>query len=201
MTLHPQAQVLLDMLNAAPGPTPEELTPALLREQYAALAMPAAVEGVDREDRTIPGPGGPLAIRIYRPVGGGVTPGIVFFHGGGWVIGDLETHDGGCAALAVASRCTLVAVDYRLAPEHPFPAPVEDCCAATAWVAEHAAEIGIDADRLAVAGDSAGGNLAAVVAQIARDLGEPTIRFQLLVYPVTDYEFTSRSMVDNADGY
>ena len=112
MTLHPQAQVLLDMMNAAPGPTPAELTPSALREQYASLAMPATVEGVDREDRTIPGPGGPLAVRIYRPVGAGTTPGIVYFHGGGWVIGDLETHDGGCAALAAASGCTLVA-------EHP----------------------------------------------------------------------------------
>lgn len=201
MTLHPQAQALLDALNAVPGPTPEELTPAMLREQYAALALPATVEGVEREDRSIDGPGGPLAIRVYRPAGAGVTPVVVFFHGGGWVIGDLDTHDGGCAALASASGCTIVAVDYRLAPEAPFPAPIEDCLAATIWVADHAAELGVDAARLAVAGDSAGGNLAAVVAQIARDLGEPTIRFQLLVYPVTDYEFTSRSMVDNADGY
>jgi acetyl esterase len=201
MTLHPQAKSLLDALNAAPAPAPEDLTPAALREQYAALALPASVDGVDREDRTIPGPGGALGIRIYRPEGDEVTPVIVYFHGGGWVIGDLDTHDGGCAALCAASGCAVVAVDYRLAPEATFPAPVEDCLAATRWVADHAEEIRVDAGRLAVAGDSAGGNLAAVVAQIARDLGEPQIRFQLLVYPVTDYEFTSDSMVDNADGF
>jgi len=201
MTLHPQAQMILDMVNAAPAIAPEDLTPTDLRESYAGLAMPSVVEGVTTEDRTIPGPGGDLAIRIYRPEGAGVTPVIVFFHGGGWVIGDLDTHDGGCRSLTAASGCTLVAVDYRLAPEAVFPAPVEDCFAATLWVQEHAAELGVDGTRLAVAGDSAGGNLAAVVTQIARDLGEPAIAFQLLVYPVTDYEFTSDSMVDNADGY
>ena len=201
MTLHPQAQMIIDMVNAAPAISPEDLTPADLRESFAGLAMPAAVEGVTAEDRTIPGPGGDLAIRIYRPEGAGVTPVVVYFHGGGWVIGDIETHDGGCRSLTAASGCTVVSVDYRLAPEATFPAPVEDCFAATLWVQEHAAELGVDGTRLAVAGDSAGGNLAAVVSQLARDLGEPTIAFQLLVYPVTDYEFTSDSMVDNADGY
>lgn len=201
MTVHPQAKVILDMVNAAPALAPEDLTPDDLRQSYAGLAMPADVPGVITEDRTIPGPGGDLALRIYRPEGAGVTPVVVFFHGGGWVIGDLDTHDGGCRSLTAASGCTLVAVDYRLAPEATFPAPVEDCYAATVWVQEHAAELGVDGTRLAVAGDSAGGNLAAVVSQIARDLGTPTISFQLLVYPVTDYEFTSDSMVDNADGY
>ena len=199
MTLHPQAQVLLDMMNAAPGPTPEELTPSALREQYASLAMPATVEGVDREDRTIPGPGGPLAVRIYRPVGAGTTPGIVYFHGGGWVIGDLETHDGGCAALAAASGCTLVAVDYRLAPEHPFPAPVEDCCAATVWVAEHAAEIGIDADRLAVAGDSAGGGLTLATLLALRDGGDALPATAVGISPWVDMEGTGESAVTRAE--
>jgi len=201
MTLHPQARTILDLVNSAPALAPEDLTPESLRESYAGLAMPAVVEGVTTEDRTIPGPGGDLPIRIYRPEGAGITPVIVFFHGGGWVIGDLDTHDGGCRSLVAASGCALVAVEYRLAPEATFPAPVEDCFAATRWVQDHAADLGVDGSRLAVAGDSAGGNLAAVVTQLARDLGEPTIAFQLLVYPVTDYEFTSDSMVDNADGY
>jgi acetyl esterase len=201
MTLHPQAQTILDLMNAAPAVALEDLTPQELRTQYAGLAMAAEVPGVTTEDRTIPGPATDLPIRIFRPEGSGVTPVVVYFHGGGWVIGDIDTHDGVCRSLALASGCTLVSVGYRLAPEWTFPAPVEDCFAATLWVQEHADELGVDGTRLAVAGDSAGGNLAAVVSQVGRDLGSPQIAFQLLVYPVTDYEFTSVSMVDNADGY
>ena len=141
MTLHPQAQTILDLMNAAPAVAPEDLTPQDLRTQYAGLAMAAEVPGVTTEDRTIPGPATDLPIRIYRPEGAGVTPVVVYFHGGGWVIGDIDTHDGGCRSLALASGCTLVSVDYRLAPEWTFPAPVEDCFAATLWVQEHADEL------------------------------------------------------------
>ena len=153
------------------------------------------------EDRSIPGRDGPLALRIYTPAGRGPFPILAFFHGGGWVIGNLETHDAPCRALANAAGCIVVAVDYRLAPEHKFPVAPEDCYAATRWVADHAAEIGGDPRRLAVGGDSAGGNLAAVVAQLSRDRGGPPLVFQLLVYPVTDHRFDTASYRENADGY
>ena len=144
------------------------------------------VEGVEREDRTIPGPGGPLAIRIYRPVGGGVTPGIVFFHGGGWVIGSHVSDDPLCRDLCHRAGVLIVSVNYRHAPEFRFPAAVDDGYAATKWIAEHAAELGGIPGRVAVAGWSAGGNVAAVTTQMARDAGGPTICGQLLLTPVTD---------------
>ena len=125
----------------------------------------------------------------------------MYFHGGGWVIGSLETHDGTCRELAAGAGCVVVSVDYRLAPEHRYPAAAEDCYAATRWCAEHAAELAIDARRIAVGGDSAGGNLAAVVAQMARDRGGPGLVLQLLVYPVTDHDFGTASYRDNAAGY
>ena len=190
-----------NMLNAAPGPTPEEVTPAMLREQYAALAMPAAVEGVEREDRTIPGPGGPLAIRIYRPVGGGVTPGIVFFHGGGWVIGSHVSDDPLCRDLCHRAGVLIVSVNYRHAPEFRFPAAVDDGYAATKWIAEHAAELGGIPGRVAVAGWSAGGNVAAVTTQMARDAGVPTICGQLLLTPATDGTLDTPSYRENAEGF
>lgn len=152
------------------------------------------------ENRVIDGPGGDLPIRIYRPAGtaAGPVPVVVYFHGGGFVAGDLDTHDG-IARLHVANTgAVVVSVDYRLAPEHPFPAAVEDAMAATEWVAAHAAELGVDPARLAVAGDSAGGNLAAVVAQLARDAGGPSIAFQLLWYPATCYDATLPSFTENA---
>ena len=201
MTLHPQAKALLDVLNLAPEVPTEDLVHHDLRAQYAALSMPATVEGVITEDRVIPGPHGDIPIRIYRPEGAGVTPVVLYFHGGGWVIGDIDTHDGGCASITAASKCTLVSVDYRLAPESPFPAAIEDAYAATVWVQENAEELRVDGSRLAVSGDSAGGNIATVVTHIARDVGGLEIAFQLLVYPTTDYEFTSVSMIDNSEGY
>jgi acetyl esterase len=134
-------------------------------------------------------------------VAGGALPGIVYFHGGGFVIGNLDSHDGTCRALANASGCAVVSVDYRLAPEHRFPAAPEDCYAALRFVAERGAELGIDARRLAVAGDSAGGNLAAVTALLARERRGPDVRFQLLVYPVADHAFDTPSYRDNAEGY
>jgi acetyl esterase len=153
------------------------------------------------ELRRIPGPSGEIPLRIYTPEGTGPFPGIVYFHGGGWVIGTLDTHDGVCRQLAKRSGAVVVSVDYRLAPEHKFPAAPEDCYAATLWVAENAAKIGADARRLAVGGDSAGGNLAAVVSLMARDRAQPKIAFQLLIYPVTDYSYDTASYRENADGY
>lgn len=152
------------------------------------------------EDRVIDGPGGDLAIRIYRPAGtdSGSAPVVVFFHGGGFVAGDLDTHDGTARMHAGDVGAVVVSVDYRLAPEHPFPAAVEDALAATEWVAAHAAELGVDPNRLAVAGDSAGGNLAAVVSQLARDAGGPSIAFQLLWYPATTYDGSLASFTENA---
>ena len=148
----------------------------------------------------MPGPAGEIRLRLYSNAAAGDAtpkPVIVYFHGGGWVIGDLESHDTVCRELAARSGATLISVDYRLAPENVFPAAVEDAIAATRWVSENAATLGVDADRLAVAGDSAGGNLAAVVALAARDAGAPKIAFQALLYPVTDFDLTRKSYEEN----
>src|SRR4051812_25944685 len=148
--------------------------------------MGAGEEVAAVDDRTVPGPAGDIPVRVYRPAGDGAQPVLVFFHGGGWVICDLDSHDATCRALANRSGATVVSVDYRLAPEAVFPAAVDDCVAATKWIGEHGGELGVDSSRLAVGGDSAGGNLAAVVAIAARDTGGPPIAFQLLIYPATD---------------
>ncbi|MBV9091526.1 MAG: alpha/beta hydrolase [Mycobacteriaceae bacterium] len=153
------------------------------------------------EDRTVDiGGERTIALRCYWPPGevDGPIPVVVFFHGGGFALGDLETHDALSRAHAVGAGAVVVSVDYRLAPEHPYPAAVEDAWAATRWVAAHAAELGADPARLAVAGDSAGGNLAAVVSQLARDAGGPPIAFQLLWYPATSWDFSLPSLVENA---
>ncbi len=201
MPLDPQAQVVIDMIQSLGVAT---LTPDTDPDEIRGLMNAAVVPSpivLDRlEDSAIPGPGGPLPIRIYRPAGAAPKPIIVYFHGGGWVLGSLDTHDATCRALARDTDAVLVSVDYRLAPEHRFPAAVEDSGTAVAWAAAHADELGGDADRLVVAGDSAGGNLAAVIAQRSR-VGGPKVAFQLLIYPVTDHEFTSDSMEDNAEGY
>jgi acetyl esterase len=154
-------------------------------------------------DGTVPGPGGDIPIRVYRPAGAGPEPLPVtmWFHGGGWVLGSVDEHDGACRELANASGVLVVSVEYRLSPESPFPGPLDDCFAATRWVAEHAGEIGGDPARLAVAGDSAGGNLAAAVAVRARDEGGPALAFQLLVYPAVDAEMSYPSLVENGEGY
>ncbi len=152
-------------------------------------------------DQSVPGPDGPIPIRVYHPVESpDPLPVVVFFHGGGWVLSNIDGHDSLARRIAQRSSCIVVSVDYRLAPEHPFPAPHEDCWAVTRWVAEHATAFGGDAARLAVAGDSAGGNLAAGVALRARDAGLP-LAFQLLIYPCIDTDFTRPSMIDNGEGY
>ncbi len=174
---------------------------ATMRAGMEMNQMPASFEVASVEDRQIEGPAGPMAVRIYRPHDA-TGAGVVYFHGGGWVVGSLDTHDNQCRELAHRSGATFVSVDYRLAPEHPFPAAADDCLAATRWVAAHAGELGIDPSRLAVSGDSAGGNLAAVAALDARDAEGPPLRFQALIYPCCDAD-PGRwpSFTENATGY
>jgi acetyl esterase len=201
--LHPKCQEFLDQLAAAGMPELGTLPVAETREAFKGVAAfggpPEPLARVD--ERSIPGPGGEIRLRIYTPEGRGALPVLVYFHGGGWVIGTFETHDGVCRHLAKQSQAIVVSVDYRLAPEHKFPAAAEDCYAATRWVADNAAALGADAKRLAVGGDSAGGNLAAVVSLMARDRGKPKIAFQMLIYPVTNHAYDTPSYRDNADGY
>lgn len=187
MPLHPVIQTAL--ASAAALPAYDTLPVAQARAQ-AKLGYPPRKDPVqvgEVRNLDIPGPGGALALRIYRPVGQAPSPVIVFFHGSGFVILDLDTHDDICRRLCVGASCIVVSVDYRLAPEHKFPAAPDDCLAATRWVAAHAGEFGGDASRMVVAGDSAGGCLAAVTAQRIRDEGGPPLQGQLLWYPVTDY--------------
>ncbi|MDT7583500.1 MAG: acetyl esterase [Pseudonocardiales bacterium] len=203
MPVHPEAQGLLDALAEAGLPATEEMTVPNAR---AATAGFLALQGEPVEvasvlDRTVPGPAGEIPVRVYTPAGEGPLPVVVYFHGGGWVIGDLEVVDQPCRQLASAAGAIVVSVDYRLAPEHRYPAAFDDCYAATVWVGAHAAEIGGDPARLAVAGDSAGGNLAAAVALAARDRGGPELAAQLLIYPVTDFNFGTASYQDNREGY
>lgn len=156
------------------------------------------------ENRHISGPHGAIGLRCYRPLGsapGQALPALIYIHGGGWTIGDLDTHDTLCRCLANQAQCAVVSVDYRLGPEHKFPAAVDDCVAATRWLFEHADELAIDAKRIAIGGDSAGGNLATVTALILRDSGGPALRFQLLVYPATDQRIDAPSHFELADGY
>lgn len=202
MPLHPQMQAVLDLFAKFPQThtlSAPEARRVMVERRALIKAVPEPVAKV--ENRTIPGPAGEIPLRIYMPEGSGPFPVLVYFHGGGWVLGDLESHDGVCRVLANAARCVVASVDYRLAPEHKYPAAAEDCYAATQWVAANAASIGGDPERIAVGGDSAGGNLAAVVALMARDKGGPRLRHQLLVYPVTDFSFDTPSYGQNAQGY
>jgi acetyl esterase len=202
MPLHPQFQALLEQMAAAGGKPLTELPVAEARAMYRAMQPVATQIEVGRvEDRRIPGPGGEIPLRIYTPAGAGPFPILMNFHGGGWVIGDLDTADAQCRDLCRLVGCVVVSVDYRLAPEHPFPAAADDCYAATRWAHANAAAIDGDPGRLAVGGDSAGGNLAAVVSLMARDRAGPPLCFQLLVYPVTNASFDTASYRDNAEGY
>lgn len=203
MALDPAAVGLLQQMEEAGGPALNEMTPEESREAagaFAELGGPGD-DVADQADRTIPGPGGDLPVRVYTPEGDGPFPGLVYFHGGGWVLGDLDMVNAACRSLAARSGAVVVSVDYRLAPEHKFPAPLDDCYAATVWVADNGAELGIDGSRLAVGGDSAGGNLAAAVSQKARDENGPSLAMQLLVYPVTDHDFATDSYSSNGENY
>jgi acetyl esterase len=202
MPVDPEIAALLEAGRAAPQTHTLSVPDA--RAQYeartAAMAPPAVVARV--EERVMPGPGGPLSIRVYTPEGSGPFPLLVFFHGSGFVLCSLDTHDGMCRNLCAGAGCVVASVDYRLAPEHRFPAATEDCLAATRWCAEHAAALGADPARIVVGGDSAGGNLAAVTALRLRDEGGPALRGQLLLYPVTDSPDADwPSMAENAEGY
>ncbi len=203
MPVDPHIAPLLELL--ATVPPMSEGSPEAAREAFRQLTVggrqPEQVVPVGSvEDTTIPGPAGELAARVYRPSEEGPVPTVVLFHGGGWVIGDLDTHDNMARSICRDCTAVVVSVDYRLAPEAPFPAAVEDAVAATRWVGERLADFGGD-PRLAVAGDSAGGNLAAVVAQQLRDSGGPALAGQLLVYPATDVTGDYASRTENAEGY
>jgi acetyl esterase/lipase len=187
------------MLDLLPG-----LDPEVSVSEMRAMTDQAS-SGGDRSvvatNRTIPGPAGDIPVRLYLPPGDEkLHPLVVFFHGGGWVIGSLDSHDALCRDLAARADAAILSVDYRLAPEHPFPAAVEDSWAALRWVHDHASELGADPARLAVAGDSAGGNLAAVMAFMARD-HQLTLRLQLLTYPATDLSSRRPSVTENGEGY
>jgi acetyl esterase len=209
--LHPDARALIDLMEKRGLPAIHTLTPiearAFYRDRREFTQPPAPEVGAVR-DASCDGPHGPIGLRIYRPLGAGAAaasatalPVLVYFHGGGWTIGDLDTHDVLCRQLCNGSGAVVVSVDYRMGPEHRFPAAVDDGLAATRWVSRHARELGVDAARLAVGGDSAGGNLAAVAAILARDSGELPVAFQLLIYPATDMRRGHASHTTNGRGY
>jgi acetyl esterase len=202
-TLDPEMQLMLRLIRLD-GPAVE--TRSISRGRRQVVASSQLVGGTPPigavTDRTIAGPGGDLPLRFYTPRGlTGPAPALVFLHGGGWIYGDLDSHDATCRFLAEEAQVRVVAVDYRLAPEAPFPAAVDDAWAAWTWVVQQAAGLGIDPDRIAIGGDSAGGNLAAVVAQQAVRDGGPAPAFQLLIYPVTDFDGRSVSRSTYADGF
>ena len=203
MPVDPHIAPLLDLLATVPpmhAGSPEEAREAF-RKLSAGGRRPEQVVSVGSvEGVAVPGPAGPLRARVYRPQGPGAAPTVVLFHGGGWVVGDLDTHDNMARSICRDCSAVVVSVDYRLAPEAPFPAALEDALAATRWVASRLAELGGD-QRLAVAGDSAGGNLAAVVAQRLRDEGGPAVVGQFLVYPATDMAGDYPSRRENGEGY
>lgn len=204
MPLDPDVVETLALLDAVgitkpwDGLTVEEVR--ALTAPITEVCAPGGTPAAREEDVVIGGPGGDLALRVYTPPGDGPHPAIVYFHGGGWVLYELDTFNPICRDLAHFTGATVVSVAYRLAPEHPFPAAVDDAHAAVRWVAEHGAEIDVDGRRIAVAGDSAGGNLAAVMALRCRDEGPP-LAFQLLLNPVTDHDFDTGSYHEFADGH
>ncbi|MBW4053387.1 MAG: alpha/beta hydrolase [Proteobacteria bacterium] len=197
MPLDPQVRRFLDRLAASAPRSAGALTVAERRTSIERLlSLAGEAQSVARiEKRSIPGPAGALRAWTYTPAGAhmGILPGLVYFHGGGFVAGSLETHDGICRSLANASGCRLVSVDYRLGPEAPFPAAVEDACAATLWICRHAEQLGIDAARLGVGGDSAGATLAAVVAQSLAARGQGLLAMQFLLCPILDYRAETAS--------
>jgi acetyl esterase len=206
MALDSHAKRFLDMVASARVPDMLQLTPLEMRQTFLSLARMVDAKDIPIgkiENSEIPGPAGRLKIRVYTPVEADAEQmaGLVFFHGGGGVFCNLETHEGFCRMLANESGCRIVSVDFRLAPEHKFPAGVEDCYAATKWVVDHAAELNIDRNRIAIAGDSAGGNLAAVVCQLAATTRGPKLALQILFCPITDVSIVTDSRRLFADGY
>lgn len=205
--LHPHARALLDLITERGVPPTHTLTPAEARAVYRdrrGFTQPAPPPVASVGELAAEGPHGAIPLRLYRPLGtmaDQVLPALVYYHGGGWVIGDLDTHDTLCRELANHSGCAVVSVDYRLAPEHRFPAAVDDSIAAARWVHRQAAALRIDPQRIAVGGDSAGGNLAAVVALAARDAGDLPLAWQLLIYPATDQHRSAPSHTTNGEGY
>jgi acetyl esterase len=204
--VHPDVEAVLAAARAAGSKPFEAMAPEEARAAYLArrdflqLPPPAVAE---IRDLTIDGPGGPLALRLYRGAGtpeGQPLPCLLYLHGGGWVLGSLDSHEGVCCTLANEGACWVAAVDYCLAPEHPFPAAVEDCAAALTWLAESASKLRLDRDHIAVGGDSAGGNLAAVLALMSRDGTLPRTMYQLLLYPAVDLAITADSYGQPTDG-
>lgn len=204
MPLEPEVAAILKQLEEAGGPPVSEMTPDVAREAFKALlplqGTPEPVRAV--EEHRVPGPGGAVPVRIYRPDGvSEPSAALYLIHGGGWVIMDLDSHDPLCRALANKAGCAVVAVDYRRAPEARFPSAADDCYAVLRWIAEKGTAIGIDPARVAVGGDSAGGNLAAAMTLISRRESGPRLVGQVLHCPVTNHDFGTQSYRDNADGY
>jgi len=205
--LHPQTRALLDLIESRQIPPTHTLSVADARAYYRdrrSVTQPAPAEVAQVHELQAGGPHGSIPLRLYRPLGSAETetlPALVYYHGGGWTIGDLDTHDSLCRELANGAGCAVISIDYRMGPEHRFPAAVDDCLAATRWVHANAEALHLDAARLAVGGDSAGGNLAAVISIAARESGDLPIAFQLLIYPATDQHRTAASHAENAQGY
>jgi len=202
MPVDPQIQALLDKGTGVPAThtLPVPVARAQYEARVALMAPPAQIAAV--REQTISGPGGPLRIRTYTPHGTGPFPLLVFYHGSGFVLCSLDTHDGMCRNLCAGAGCVVASVDYRLAPEYKFPAGIDDCLHATRWAAAHAAELGADPGRIAIAGYSAGATMAAVTALRLRDEGGPALCGQLLLYPVTDYYTPGTPSYDeNGEGY
>ena len=202
MPLGKQEKDFIDQIVEAGGRGFNEMEVLEAREAALQLFKVENPENVANvQDRKIKTLNGDVPIRIYTPDGDGPHPILVFFHGGGWVIGDLDTHDATCRVLTNAVKCITISVDYRLAPEHKFPAAPEDCYEATKWAMLNAASFGGDPNHIAVGGDSAGGNLAAAVALMSGDRGAPSLCYQLLLYPVTNHSFDTVSCKENGEGY
>ncbi|MCS6912070.1 MAG: alpha/beta hydrolase [Myxococcales bacterium] len=203
MSLHPELRALLDQLAALSSPPLESLPPQEARRRYRGFRVLAGRPdaSVQTRELSMPGADGPLPARLYRVEESAAAPVLLYLHGGGWVVGGLDTHDGLCRGLARASRCAVVSLDYRLAPEHRFPAALEDAWAALVHLGAHGATLGLDAGRLGIGGDSAGGNLAAAATMLARDRGGPRLRAQLLLYPAMAHERNLPSHHEFARGY